>query len=317
MKKKLLLLTVIICAFVILGSGSVFAAEEEFSVIGENCMIERISSGDSVCGDDITLSNGLFLDDYQIRQARTALGVPQSLTVYIMQYEAYYWNAGDLWLVPMNVYYGQTLVARADVDLFTGELIKSILNYAPAVFSFIDTVPSNWYYDAVKYAYDHALMAGTSVTNFSPNVSMTRGMMVTVLYRMVEDDGSLGDNPFTDVKSSDWYRDAVIWAYQNGIVNGYGNGKFGPNDPITREQMAAILYRFSDLYGLNTDIAGNIYTYADYGNISYYAVDSMRWACGTGLINGMGNNRLEPQGTATRAQMATVLQRFCQNFLGR
>ena len=146
---------------------------------------------------------------------------------------------------------------------------------------------------------------------------MTRGMMVTVLYRMVEDDGSLGDNPFTDVKSSDWYRDAVIWAYQNGIVNGYGNGKFGPNDPITREQMAAILYRFSDLYGLNTDIAGNIYTYADYGNISYYAVDSMRWACGTGLINGMGNNRLEPQGTATRAQMATVLQRFCQNFLGR
>ena len=304
MKKKLLLLTVIICAFVILGSGSVFAAEEEFSVIGENCMIERISSGDSVCGDDITLSNGLFLDDYQIRQARTALGVPQSLTVYIMQYEAYYWNAGDLWLVPMNVYYGQTLVARADVDLFTGELIKSILNYAPAVFSFIDTVPSNWYYDAVKYAYDHALMAGTSVTNFSPNVSMTRGMMVTVLYRMVEDDGSLGDNPFTDVKSSDWYRDAVIWAYQNGITVGTDAKHFSPFATVTRAQVVTFLWRAS-----GQPTPGNTSTpFVDVPSNAYYAT-AVRWAVESSITNGVSATEFAPDAPCTRAQVVTFLYR--------
>ena len=181
---------------------------------------------------------------------------------------------------------------------------------------FIDVRGDDWFYDDVAYVYENGLMNGTSETTFSPYISTTRGMIVTILYRMEGKPAVFEACPFTDVKAGAYYERAIVWAAENGIVKGYGNGCFGPDDQITREQMAAILYRYAKYRGLDVSVGENtnILSYDDALDISEYAVPAMQWACGAQIIHG-ADGRLTPGAKATRAQVAAILHRFCENVL--
>ena len=177
---------------------------------------------------------------------------------------------------------------------------------------FNDVADKDWFADAVKYVADKGMMNGTSKTTFGPNDSTTRGMIVTVLYRL-ENEPSAAAASFTDVVSGQYYTDAVAWANANGIVTGYGNGKFGPNDVVTREQLAAILYRYAQYkkYDVSVGEDTNILSYADAQSVSAYAIPAMQWAGGADIVNG-SNGKLNPQNNATRAEVAAMLMRYCE-----
>lgn len=175
---------------------------------------------------------------------------------------------------------------------------------------FTDVNTSDWFYDAVQYAYEKGMMNGTSSTTFAPDNTTTRGMIVTILHRMEGTPDAAGA-AFIDVPADQWYTNAVAWANANGIVNGYGDGKFGPDDAITREQMVTILYRYSQYKGYDTSVSGSVSGFSDAVQISAYAIDAMNWTVGNGLVSGFGNGTLAPKGGATRAQVATILMRFC------
>ena len=179
---------------------------------------------------------------------------------------------------------------------------------------FEDVGTDAWYSDAVAYVYRNGLMSGTSGSTFSPDAAITRAQLVTILWRMA---GSPQVNylmDFDDVSQDAYYAEAVRWAAGEGIAGGYGNGLFGSDDPITREQMAAILYRFAQHMGYDVSIGEdtNILSYTDAPDVSGYAVAALQWACGAGIIRGTGDgSTLTPQGGATRAQAAVILTRFC------
>lgn len=174
---------------------------------------------------------------------------------------------------------------------------------------FTDADRSAWYHDGVHYCVEHGLMVGTSKTTFSPNNATTRGMIVTILWRLEGSPLVSTSLDYDDVKPEDWHGEAVRWADSAGVVTGYGNGKFGPNDPITREQMAAMLWRYAG----SSKVNGSLSSFADGAQTSSWAQPAMIWAVEEGLITGVGNDRLEPRGQATRAQAATILMRFAQN----
>jgi hypothetical protein len=178
---------------------------------------------------------------------------------------------------------------------------------------FGDVFVSDWYYDAVKYAVDKQLFTGTSDTTFSPNANMTRAMLVTVLYRMEGRPAVTAANNFRDVKNGQWYTDAILWANANNIVTGYGDGLFGIDDPITREQMAAILYRYASAKGYNVTGSDDLARFTDAPSVRGWALDAMKWAVAQGLINGTTDTTLSPGGSATRGQVATILMRFAEN----
>ena len=180
---------------------------------------------------------------------------------------------------------------------------------------FTDVSTSDWFYDDVAYVYEEGLMQGTGSATFSPYLSTTRGMIVTILHRMEGEPAVSGACPFDDVKSGSYYEDAITWAATNSIVSGYGNGKFGPDDSITREQLAAILYNYAKLKGYDVSVGenANILSYNDAKQISEYAISAMQWACGTGLIQGSAGN-LMPKDGATRAQVAAILHRFMDEY---
>lgn len=179
---------------------------------------------------------------------------------------------------------------------------------------FVDVSESAWYYDAVAYCYENGLMAGTSGSTFAPDTTTSRGMIVTILYRLDGTQAVSGTSGFADVAAGQYYADAVAWASANGIVGGYGNGNFGPNDPITREQMAAILYRYAQYKGYDTSASADLSVFADAGQISAYAVPALQWANAEGLINGTSTTTISPDGSGTRAQIAVILMRFCERF---
>ena len=179
---------------------------------------------------------------------------------------------------------------------------------------FEDVAESDWFYGDVEYAYLTKLFQGTSPTTFEPHTSMTRGMLVTVLYRLEGESAVTAANSFTDVESGRYYEKAVVWATENEIVGGYGGGLFGPEDAITREQLATILYNYAKFKGYDVSVGEdtNILSYNDAERISEYAIPAMQWACGAGLIQG-DNGNLMPQGNAERCQVATILHRFMEN----
>ncbi len=181
----------------------------------------------------------------------------------------------------------------------------------PATIPFTDVAPGSWYYDAVRFVYGKGMMNGTSPTAFSPNATTSRGMIVTILYRL-EGEPAAGTASFTDVPAGQWYSKAVAWAAQNGIVDGYSSSAFGPNDNITREQMAAILYRYASYKGYSVTASSSTSNYSDASQISSYAQTAMSWANATGLITGTSSTTLAPKGNATRAQAAMILMRFCE-----
>lgn len=175
---------------------------------------------------------------------------------------------------------------------------------------FTDVKKVDWFYDAIQFVYQNGIMSGTGTSTFDPDTTTTRGMIVTILHRL-EGTPSVEGEDFTDVAAGQYYSNAVAWASANDIIGGYGNGQFGPDDPITREQMATILYRYAQYKGYDVNITGDIFTFSDGEQVSAYAVKAMNWAVGSGLISGVGNNTLAPTGSATRGQVAVLLLRFC------
>ena len=176
---------------------------------------------------------------------------------------------------------------------------------------FGDVKTADWFYNDVKYVYEKGMMAGTAADVFAPNATTTRAMIVTILYRLEGSPAVTGTSAFVDVPAGQWYTDAVNWAAANQIVNGTSATTFAPNDSITREQMAAILYRYAQYKGYDVTKKADLSGYSDNGQVSAYAKDALAWANAAKLINGVTNTTLAPQGNATRAQVSAILHRFC------
>lgn len=181
--------------------------------------------------------------------------------------------------------------------------------------NFSDVPADAWYAEAVQYVYENGLMTGTSDTTFSPDLTTSRSMIATILWRMAGSPVVNYAMDFADVPADQWYAEAVRWASSEGIVGGYGNGSFGTGDPITREQFAVMLYRFAQKQGYDVSVGENtnILSYTDVSAVSEYAIPAMQWAVGSGVITGMGDT-LAPQGETTRAQAAMMLMRFSEQY---
>lgn len=182
----------------------------------------------------------------------------------------------------------------------------------PSKTKFNDVSANDWFASAVDYVTGKGMMNGTADNTFSPKANTTRGMVVTVLYRL-ENQPSTSAASFTDVASGAYYANAVAWANANGIVSGYGSGKFGPNDKVTREQLAAILYRYAQYKKYDVSGAKSLDGYTDAQSVSSYAVPALQWANAAGVITGKSGSKLDPKGNATRAEVAAMLMRFCEN----
>ena len=180
---------------------------------------------------------------------------------------------------------------------------------------FADVNENDWFYDAVKYVFGSNLMKGVSDAEFTPNDTITRAMLVTILYRYENTPAANSANPFSDVDFGQWYSDATIWAAQNGIVKGVSEGIFAPNDSLTREQIVTILYRYAQKKELDTSKTADLSKYTDASEISDWAKDAMTWANAEGIMNGRSETTLAPGGTATRAEVAALLMRFIEEFV--
>ena len=181
---------------------------------------------------------------------------------------------------------------------------------APAM-PFTDVHEGDWFYEEVLYAYENGLMNGVGDNRFAPNSATTRGMLVTILYRLEGEPAVTGEAGFDDVAAGQWYTDAVIWAAANDIVNGIGDNQFGPENTLTREQLVTMLYRYAQNKGYDVTASADLSGYPDAGQIQSWAQEAMTWAVAEGIVEGMDGN-LNPAGNATRAQIATILMRFCE-----
>ena len=190
--------------------------------------------------------------------------------------------------------------------------IQVLEGFMPTNVRFHDVPDSSWYADAVQYVYENGMMNGTSETMFSPDETTTRAMIVTILH-CLENEPAAASSDFTDVAAGSYYADAVAWTAANGIVNGVNETSFAPDNPITREQLAAILYRYAQYKGYDVTANGSLDAYTDAAQISNYAAAAMQWANAEGLLTGVTTTTLNPQGSATRAQVATILMRFAES----
>ena len=186
------------------------------------------------------------------------------------------------------------------------------VTFEQAPLPFPDVAEGDWFYDAVRYAYETGLMDGVGDSLFAPNSETTRAQLVTILYRLAGEPEPGGDSGFSDVAAGIWYTDAVAWAAANGIVNGVSETEFAPGKDITREQLATILFRYAESKGYDVSTRADLSAYPDADQIQSYAAESVAWAVAEGLIQGFEDNTLRPAGNATRAQIATILMRFCE-----
>ena len=180
--------------------------------------------------------------------------------------------------------------------------------------TFVDVSSDDWHYESVKYVYENNLMQGTG-NGFAPDEKMTRAMLVTVLYRLENPESVNGKHQFADVSDGEWYSDAVSWAAENGVVSGISDTSFAPDEDISREQMAVIIYRYAKLKGYDVENTSELSQFADNKKISDWALEAFEWANAAELVNGTSESSISPQDTATRAQVATILMRFCENIV--
>ena len=196
----------------------------------------------------------------------------------------------------------------------TVEAVFTAVEPEPEGLPFTDVTSGDWFYDAVAYVYDKGMMEGTTDTTFAPTMNLTRSMIAQVLYNLEERPEAPGAAGFTDVAAGAWYADAVNWAAARGIVKGYDTGAFGPEDSVTREQLAAILYRYAQVKGYDTTQGGMaVREFSDSASISDWAQEAMAWAVNAQVLSGKGNGVLDPQGTATRAEVAQMLMNFVEH----
>ena len=189
-------------------------------------------------------------------------------------------------------------------------LMGAVTFSASAAHPFTDVKGDQWYANFVDYAYNHGLMAGTGSSTFSPNQTMTRGMLVTVIHAIAGKPAPTTGNHFSDVKANDYFAPAVTWCYENGIVAGTGAKTFSPNQKVTREQMVAIMMKFANHTGADVSKRADLSKYSDAGKIEGYAVDAFKWAVASGVISGSSDTTLSPKAGAVRAECAVVLQRY-------
>ena len=204
---------------------------------------------------------------------------------------------------------GQYHAATKTVTFRTQHFSKYVIGQVP----FRDVNRTAWYFDSVSFAFANGLFDGTDASTFTPDAPMTRAMLVAVLWRMEGEPTAQKESNFSDVTAGLWYEKAVAWAAENGIVSGYGNGRFGSNDPITREQMAVILMSYAKFKGYDVSATTDLTKFTDSTRISSWATAAMQWANARGLVSGTGTNTLAPKGDATRAQVAAILMRFVEN----
>ena len=199
-----------------------------------------------------------------------------------------------------------TTKITAQVGDKTAELILTV------VLPFKDVNEQDWYYNSVKYCYEKGIIKGATETEFRPSAKFSRGMLVTILWRMEGEPKVTNAKEFADVTSGKYYYNAIKWATSKGIVNGYSNGKFGPEDNITREQLAVMLRNYAKYKGKNVSQTADISKYKDSGKTSGYAKTSVQWAIAKGIISGKDNGtRIDPQGTASRAEAASMIYNYC------
>ena len=194
---------------------------------------------------------------------------------------------------------------------------EEIVNNDKTILNFVDVKPTDWFYDSIKYVVENKLMDGISEDGFAPDGTLTRAMLITVIYRNEGELSVLADDattvsPFADIDMNAYYADAVLWGKQNGIINGVTENEFAPDSNITREQIATIIHRYAQYKGYDVSVGENtnILSYNDAGSISEYAISSMQYVVGSGLIKGKSDTTLNPLDKATRAELATILQRF-------
>ena len=180
-----------------------------------------------------------------------------------------------------------------------------------------DLDANEWYADGVRYVLEHGIMSGYGDGKFGPNDTTSRAMIAQILYNMEGKPAYSGMSDFTDVNANDWYAAAIRWASAEGIVGGYGNGKFGPNDELTREQLVTILYRYAKYKGVNVSAQASLAAYNDAASVSDWATEAMQWAVGSRLISGKTTTTLNPQDKATRAEIATIIMRYCENIASK
>ena len=273
------------------------------------------SSGSS--GYAITVPSNVKNGTVKVSPTRASAGQTVTISVkpdagYVLDEIAVYDADGDeIELERGNANQYQFTMPRGKVEVkvsFKEEVTVSTL-------PFTDVAADAWYYDAVEYVYDNDLMNGTSSTVFAPNATLTRGMLATVLWRM---EGSPVVNyalPFEDVSGDQWYTEAIRWAASVGVVNGTSATTYAPNANITREQLATMLYRYAAYKSGSVSTSASLSGFTDAGSVSDYAADAMEWAVAEEIIGGMTSTTLVPQGSATRAQTATMLMRYCENVL--
>lgn len=214
-----------------------------------------------------------------------------------------------------NTYTFQMPDSRVSVEVTFTRLQQE--EPVPTGVPFADVAEDAWYYGAVSYVAQRGLMTGVSSNVFTPDATLTRAQLVQILYALEGRPAVSSASAFTDVASGAWYANAVSWAAASGVASGVGSGAFGPNDPLTREQLALILYRYAQNQGYDTTQGGMaVREFADYASISNWALEAVQWAVNAGLISGTGNGMLSPNGTATRAQVAVILMQFCQQVIG-
>ena len=221
-------------------------------------------------------------------------------------------DAGELEKIPCT-YDPETETVTFVIDHLSVYVIGLDTDVPPFVNPFTDVTEDDWFYDAVRYVYERGLMTGTTATMFSPDTTTTRGMIATILYRIAGEPDVGTTNPFTDVTAGEYYTNAVIWAAENGLVTGYGDSRFGPDDEITREQMATILFNYIEMIGKGPQGAWMIrLDYADVADISEWAFSAVAFLTIKNIIQGKPGRLFDPQGNATRAEAATILMRFLE-----
>ncbi|MEG1578599.1 MAG: S-layer homology domain-containing protein, partial [Oscillospiraceae bacterium] len=241
--------------------------------------------------------NGSAVEPLSVKEAETVLLSAYTPTLKDFEFDG--WYADKALTKPIS-----TITLTEDTTVYA--------KWIPArELPFTDVTADDWFQKAVEYVYRHDIMNGVTDSEFSPYFTTTRGMIVTVLWRMEGQPAATTDSPFHDLTAG-WYREAVDWAAEFDIVLGYDNGNFGPLDDITREQMAAIFYRYAKYKGYDVTATADLSQFSDLAMVSQYAVPAMRWAIGAGLLQG-DNGKLMPRDDANRAQLATILYRFCEN----
>lgn len=239
-------------------------------------------------------------------------------TETIDDYKSAYWNDLSAYSIgdsSIKAYTTETNLKNTFIELIDENIDKN-QNDEKSDLPFVDVLDSAWYYNYVSYVYNNGIILGTSKTTFSPNEKLSRAMIVTILHRLENYPNVEGKSKFLDVQNANkYYYNAVKWASYNGIVNGYLNGNFGPNDNIKRQDLAIILKNYAEYKGKNTNIENNLNNFVDTNNISNYAMQAMKWAVGAGIISGNKDKTLAPRGATTRAESAAMIERFCKQVL--